>query len=195
MGAELFLVACPACGAMHSAPGSPHYCSIPCYRQGHGLDEPETGDRRRLCPGCMRYLDAGTSRRYCSDACKLADWKRRHPRPSSPEAKIATMGLEDVVVERAGAPYLAEDSARVVEEATESLGRLRALQWVGDSGAMLHLLGSLVSQIESQLPDVIADARDQDYSWNEISALLGSSRERVKRLAAFADEGRHPPLD
>jgi hypothetical protein len=83
VGAELFLVACPVCGRPHLAPGAPHYCSIICFRQGHGLDDPKTGDGRHLCPGCMRYFEpASASPRYCSPACKLADWKRQQQPPS-----------------------------------------------------------------------------------------------------------------
>jgi hypothetical protein len=53
------LVTCPACGRLHIAHlrAEPHYCSIVCYRAGHGLDDPMTGDGRRYCDRCRRYID------------------------------------------------------------------------------------------------------------------------------------------
>jgi hypothetical protein len=43
---------------MHLAPGTPHYCSIACFRRGTGLDDPITGDGKHLCPNAMGYLVA-----------------------------------------------------------------------------------------------------------------------------------------
>ncbi len=198
------LLTCPACGRAHPAPAAatdPHYCSISCYRTGHSLDDPTTGGGRRWCAGCKRYLDAGDDRRWCSDACRVADWRRRQPlRPPSPPtgrraAKMRTMSLAEVLTEHAPVRYTGDDSATVLDEAIISLGKLRGLQFVGDAGAVLHLLASLTAQIDTLLPTAVVDARDQDYTWSEIAALAALSRDRVQRLAAQQPERTAPLAD
>ena len=73
-------------------------------------------------------------------------------------------------------PATGPDSDRVLDDAIASLGTLRNLPWLGDAGATMHLLVSLIPQAEQQLPRAIADAREQDYSWAEIADLLGVTR-------------------
>jgi hypothetical protein len=68
-------------------------------------------------------------------------------------------------------------SRAVLDAAVESLGRLRLPNaWLGDGGAEIHLLGSLMAEAELQLPQSVALARDQGYSWAEIGDLLGVTR-------------------
>jgi hypothetical protein len=206
MNHERPLVACAACGRPHpghaaGAPG-PHYCSIGCYRAGTGLDDPATGDGRHWCAGCNRYFHSDDDRRWCSDACRVADWRRRQPpRPPSPPtgrraAKMRTVNLAEVMTQHAPAPYIGDDTAAVLDEAIVSLGTLRGLQFVGDAGAVLHLLASLTAHIDTLPPTAIVDARDQDYTWSEIAALAALSRDRVQRLAAtHQPERTTPPAD
>ena len=196
---------CPTCGRSHPAPtgaSDPHYCSIACYRAGHQLDNPVTGDGRRWCTGCSRYLDTD-SQRWCSAACRVADWRRRQPpipppTPSPiatrPAATIATNTLDEVITEHAPAPYTSDDSAAVLDEALHTLGTLRSLQHVGDAGATLHLLASLATHTHALIPTPIIDARHQDYTWTEIAALGALSRDRVQRLAAQHANERSTPL-
>jgi hypothetical protein len=73
-------------------------------------------------------------------------------------------------------PHIDEASEAVLDEAVASLGPLRGLDWLGDAAITVHLLASLQRQIQSRLPDAVADARDQDYSWAEIGDLLGLTR-------------------
>jgi hypothetical protein len=205
MNTEPRLVACPTCGRTHPAPTGAteaHYCSIACYRAGHHLDDPITGDGRRWCPGCSRYIDTDPDgRRWCSAACRVADWRRRQPpTPPSPTttrpcATIGAMTLDELITEHAPAPYTSDDSAAVLDDAIHTLGTLRGLQHVGDAGATLHLLASLAAQIDTLIPAAIVDARDQDYTWSEIAALANLSRDRVQRLAAQHTIRRTPPAD
>jgi hypothetical protein len=193
MNSHARLLTCPACGRAHPAPAGatdPHYCSITCYRAGRGLDDSVTGDGRRWCAGCQRYFQPGDSRRFCSDACRVADWRRRQPqRPPSPPgdrraAKMSAVSLAEVMTEHAPAPYVSHHSAAVIDNAVASLGTLRGLQHVGDAGAILHVLASLAAQIDARVPAAVVDARNQDYTWAEIAALAHLSRDRVQRLAA-----------
>ncbi|MDA8282686.1 MAG: hypothetical protein M0Z42_05165 [Actinomycetota bacterium] len=74
-------------------------------------------------------------------------------------------------------PKTGRDSRAVIDEAVASLGRLRMpTEWLGDGGAEVHLLTSLIAEAERQLPQSVALARDQDYSWAELGDLLGITR-------------------
>ena len=74
------------------------------------------------------------------------------------------------------APATGEDTERVLEAAIETLGTVRGLEWLGDAGATLHLLTSLIAEAQHRLPRAVADARDQEYSWAQIADLLGVTR-------------------
>jgi len=73
-------------------------------------------------------------------------------------------------------PRIDEESALVLADAVASLGTLRGQSWLGDAGVELHLRASLHRQVRTRLPDAVAEARDQDYSWAEIGDLLGTTR-------------------
>ncbi len=73
-------------------------------------------------------------------------------------------------------PLADTDSAAVLADALEALARRRTAHWLGDAAVTVHLLVSLQHQIQAALPDAVADARDQDHSWAEISDLLGTTR-------------------
>lgn len=82
-------------------------------------------------------------------------------------------------------PRTDEFSEAILDEAVASLGPLRGLDWLGDAAITVHLLASLQRQIQIRLPEAVADARDQDYSWAEIGDLLG-----LTRAAAWHRYGR-----
>lgn len=73
------------------------------------------------------------------------------------------------------APRLDDDSATVLDEAIETLARLRTPHWLGDTAVHLHALASLITQAQQLLPDAVAHARDQELTWDEIGQLLGVS--------------------
>lgn len=73
------------------------------------------------------------------------------------------------------APAIGEDAGRVLEDALATLGTRRGL-WPGDTGVTIHLLTSLMAQVEHRLPQAVADARDHGYSWAQIADLLGVTR-------------------
>ena len=73
-------------------------------------------------------------------------------------------------------PQTGPDTAAVLDDALAELGPLRTTSWLGDAGITLHLLLSLHHEITARLPDTVADARDQGYSWAEIGDLLGTTR-------------------
>jgi hypothetical protein len=71
------------------------------------------------------------------------------------------------------APRVDHDSATVLDEAIDTLARLRTPYWLGDSGIRLHALASLLTNAQQLLPDAVAQARDQELTWDEIGELLG----------------------
>jgi hypothetical protein len=77
-------------------------------------------------------------------------------------------------------PYLDEASLAVVGQAVASLACARG-SGPGDAGAALSCLASLVAEAQSRLPDAVADARDQGYTWAEIAARLASSAATARR--------------
>lgn len=91
-------------------------------------------------------------------------------------------------------PHVDDESDAVLVEAINDMVLLRSPMWHGDAGAVLHALGSLAAQIEEWLPDAIAEARDQDYSFAEIARLVGLRTPKVKRYAQQAAP-RKTPLD
>jgi len=72
-------------------------------------------------------------------------------------------------------PVTDDESDAVLIVAVNDLIMLRSPMWHGDAGAVLHALASLNAQINAWLPDAIADARDQDYTWAEIAGHLGAN--------------------
>jgi hypothetical protein len=79
------------------------------------------------------------------------------------------------------APVADDLSATVLGEAIDTLASLRTPYWLGDSAVHLHALASLLTQAQQLLPDAVAQARDQDLTWNEIGQLLGLSGQAVAR--------------
>jgi hypothetical protein len=70
-------------------------------------------------------------------------------------------------------PVVDDLSATVLDEAIDTLGELRTPYWLGDSSVRLHALASLLAQGQVLLPGAVAQARDQDLTWDQIGALLG----------------------
>ena len=70
------------------------------------------------------------------------------------------------------APATSDDSLSVLSQAIDSLAQLRTAYWLGDSAVHLHALASLIAQAQAHLPDAVAAAREQDYTWAQIGQLL-----------------------
>jgi len=87
--------------------------------------------------------------------------------------------------DRASHPHLDEETLALVDDAVESLACLRGS--VGsDAGAVLSCLASLIAEAQGRLPDAVAAARDQDYTWSEIGTRLA-----ITASAARSRYGRH----
>ena len=71
------------------------------------------------------------------------------------------------------APVVDDLSATVLNEAIDTLAKLRTPYWLGDGAVHLHALASLLAQAQLMLPEAVAQARDQDLTWDQIGQLLG----------------------
>jgi hypothetical protein len=88
------------------------------------------------------------------------------------------------------APRIDTDSQVVLDEAIETLARLRTPYWLGDTAVRLHALASLIAQADQALHDAVRDARDQELTWPEIAHLLNKHPHTVARR--YRDRRRSP---
>ncbi|MGH3888309.1 MAG: hypothetical protein ACRDSZ_17375 [Pseudonocardiaceae bacterium] len=51
---------------------------------------------------------------------------------------------------------------------------------MGDDRVMIHLVASLIQQSERCLPWLVAEARQDGCSWQDIAKLLGTNPEQAK---------------
>ena len=94
------------------------------------------------------------------------------------------------------APAAGKDTESVLDDAIDSLARLRAMGGRGNAGVDLHLLTSLIDEATRRLSGAVARARGQDYSWAEIADLLGVTRASAwQRYAGRANDGPTPVED
>lgn len=97
-------------------------------------------------------------------------------------------------------PSIDDDTRRVIDEALELLGMIRIPNgWLGDGGAEVQLLVSMIAEAERRLPGAVALARDQEYSWAEIGDMLGTTRaaawQRFARRSSVINKAtRREPL-
>jgi hypothetical protein len=80
--------------------------------------------------------------------------------------------------------------ATVLDEAIDTLAALRTPYWLGDTAVHLHALASLLTQARRQLPDAVAQARDQELTWDEIGQLLALSGSTAARHYRHATRER-----
>jgi len=89
------------------------------------------------------------------------------------------------------APAVDRDTTTALDAALDSLGKARGLARRGDPGVTLRLLVSLAAAAEQRLPDAVATARTEGYSWAEIGDLLGVTR--ASAWQRFAVPAATPP--
>jgi hypothetical protein len=88
------------------------------------------------------------------------------------------------------APVADDLSATVLSKAIDTLASLRTAYWLGDTAVHLHALASLLTQAQRLLPDAVAQARDQELTWEEIGQLLGLSGSTTARRYRHSTRAR-----
>ena len=87
-------------------------------------------------------------------------------------------------------PVADDLSATVLDEAIDTLAELRTPYWLGDSAVRLHTLASLLAQAHTLLPSAVAQARDQNLTWDQIGELLGVTGSTAARRYRPANNPR-----
>ena len=95
--------------------------------------------------------------------------------------------------DEATVPYTDADTGDLIDEAVDSLVTFRCPLGQGDAGVTLSCLVSLIDEATSRLCDTIADARDQDYSWDEIAHRMARSVLSTRRRYAGHTRRRKNP--
>lgn len=92
-------------------------------------------------------------------------------------------------------PYTDADTEALVDELVDTLTLFRCPMGLGDAVATVSVLASLEAEIAFRLPDAVADARNQGYTWDEIAMRLATTASAARhRHAAYARrEGPHAP--
>jgi hypothetical protein len=103
---------------------------------------------------------------------------------------MTTRPLRLTQPEQLPAPAVDDLSATVLSDAITALAALRTPYWLGDTAVHLHALASLLVQAQRLLPDAVAQARDQELTWDEIGQLLGLSGPTAARRYRHATRAR-----
>lgn len=78
-------------------------------------------------------------------------------------------------------PYTSTETVGLIDGAVEALVAFRCPLGPGDAGAALSCLVSLIAEADSRLADAVADARDQDFGWDDIAARLAVTVAAARR--------------
>lgn len=92
-----------------------------------------------------------------------------------------TIGVSTVV-----APQLDHDSTTALDEAIETLRLLRDGEPY-NSADKLTILASIAAAAQQAIPDAIADARENDFTWEQIAYCAGLSISAARRRHAQAE--------
>lgn len=88
--------------------------------------------------------------------------------------------------DRSEIPHTDAASEALVDELVDTLIIFRCPMGLGDAGATISVLASLQAEIAIRLPDAVADARDQGYTWDEIAMRLATTASAARhRYAAY----------
>ncbi len=117
-------------------------------------------------------------------SCLPRRWLGDESFPVAPECSCGLTGapfeFHGPACDRTLHPLLDDETLALVDDAVESLVCLRG-SVRGDAGAALSCLASLIAEAHSRLPDAVADARDQDYTWAEVATRLAVTASTARR--------------
>jgi hypothetical protein len=94
-----------------------------------------------------------------------------------------------------GHAVIDDDSAQVLDDAVEQLSSCRSPLNRGGGALGLHVLVSLINQAHALVPDAVAEALDQGYTWAEVAAQLGTSPGTARRRYGRHYRERALPID
>jgi hypothetical protein len=91
-------------------------------------------------------------------------------------------------------PRVDHDSRLLLDRLVATLVDLRFPGSPFDAAAGLHVLASLEVDIGARIPDLVAEARDQDYTWDQIAIGLGTSPATARRRGPRARHRADRPV-
>lgn len=86
-------------------------------------------------------------------------------------------------------PYTDDNTAALIDEAA-TVVMTRALMLFGDAGPTISVLVSLVRQAQAMLFDAVADARDQEYTWEQIGSRLSTGPSAARHRYGSSSSSR-----
>jgi hypothetical protein len=157
----------------------------------HGYSWPDIATRLGCNPDQVRdrYGSDYTWKRIGGDIDDCIAW--------SDDIDAESISVEDLPTPPAP-PVTNHDTAAALQAALHSLIASRFPLSLQDPRAELNALASLIAQAQAAIPDVVADARDCDYLWEEIATSLAIAPTTARRrYSAHARNHQRevPPLD
>jgi len=85
------------------------------------------------------------------------------------------------------APLLDTDVQNVVGRAIEDLAEDRRMAWLGDGPIQVHLIASLIGELQARLDEAIVLAADQETDIADIARLAGLSSDQTRQTITNTD--------
>jgi len=138
---------------------------------------------------------------------KLRSGERTRPessdldKPDEPRDPPSSIRSDDPVPDRgfrfrdprrddAMTPYIDDGTAALIDEAATNLILTRAPMLFGDAGPSISVLVSLVRQAQAMVFDAVGDARDQEYTWEQIASRLGTGSSAARHRYGSSSRSR-----
>jgi hypothetical protein len=84
-------------------------------------------------------------------------------------------------------PMPDDDVQAVAQRAIEDLAGQRRLAWLGDGPIQVHLIASLISELQFRLDEAVVLAADQETDLADIAQLAGISVAETRQTIANLD--------
>lgn len=84
-------------------------------------------------------------------------------------------------------PMPDQDVQDAAQTAIEDLAAQRAMAWLGDGPVQVHLIASLICELQFRLDEAIVLAADQHTELADIAQLAGISPEQTRQTIANLD--------
>jgi hypothetical protein len=108
---------------------------------------------------------------------------------------VGPWALRDPRRDHTAIPFTDADTQNLIDQAVDTLVIYRCPLGLGDAGATVSALVSLIAEADGRLADAVADARDQHYTWDDIASRLATTTTTARRRYAAYTQWRIAPLD
>ena len=84
-------------------------------------------------------------------------------------------------------PMPDEDVEDVAQRAMADLAGQRHMAWLGDGPIQVHLIASLICELQFRLDQAVVPAADQELALADIAQLAGLSTDQIRQTIANLD--------